>query len=221
MTFENWVKTYIGKGVDFDGACGVQCVDVAKNFAYNVLGLKFGAWGNAHSYYDDFNNYSTLTNNFTRIANTPSFVPKRGDIVVWSSKMSSGGWGHIAVATGEGDTSYFFSYDQNWTGNHDKMAKIKHNYNFVLGVLRAKDQSKICGVSGISVAKETAKYKVIKTTHFRHEPDFSSKSVNVLKKGRKINVVRGYTVDSEGAIWCKVILNKKTYYVPHAHIQKI
>lgn len=222
INYEQFIKKHIGKGVDYDGACGVQCVDLAKCYLNEVFGIKAGAWGDAHSYYDEWTKYSdALQKNFIRIANTPAFVPQKGDIAVWKPSLSSGGWGHIAICTGEGDTSYFYSYDQNWTGRHDVCTKIKHNYNHFYGVLRPKDQSKISGVSGISVTKETAKYRVIKTTHFRHEPKFSSKSVNVLKNGRKINVVRGYTVDSEGAIWCKVILNKKTYYVPHAHIQKI
>ena len=80
-------------------------------------------------------------NNFTKIVNTPSFVPKKGDIVVWNGNIGSGGYGHIAIATGEGDTSHFYTYDQNWHGK--PMKKVKHSYSCVYGVLRPKDQSKI------------------------------------------------------------------------------
>lgn len=93
----------------------------------------------------NFNNISALTKNFTRIANTPDFVPQKGDIVVWAPSLN-GGWGHIAIATGEGNTTYFYSYDQNWTGNHDACKMVKHNYNHVYGVLRPKDQTKVTGV---------------------------------------------------------------------------
>ena len=30
MKFNEWVKTYNGKKTDFDGAYGVQCVDLAN-----------------------------------------------------------------------------------------------------------------------------------------------------------------------------------------------
>jgi hypothetical protein len=112
-----------------------------------VFGIKPGAWGDAHAYYDNFSSIPTLKENFTRIANTPDFVPKKGDIAVWKSSLSSGGWGHIAICTGEGDTTHFYSYDQNWTGKHDPCTKIKHNYTAFAGVLRPKDQSRITPAS--------------------------------------------------------------------------
>lgn len=115
-----------------------------KLYLDKVFGIKAGSWGNAHAYYDNYNNNSELKNNFERISNTPSFVPQKGDIVVWSVKQHNGK-GHIAIATGEGTTSYFYSYDQNWS--KEAMTKVKHTYTNVSGVLRAKDQSKITGVT--------------------------------------------------------------------------
>jgi hypothetical protein len=138
MTYKEFITKYNGKGIDYDGVAGVQCVDLAKQYLHDVFGISPGAWGDAHAYYDNFNNIPALKNNFTRIANTADFVPEQGDIVVWSSALSSGGWGHIAIATGEGDATYFYSYDQNWTGKHDVCTKVRHTYKCVLGVLRAK-----------------------------------------------------------------------------------
>ena len=143
MTFAEFKKKHVGKAMDFDGVAGAQCVDLVKYYLKEVFDITAGAWGDAHCYYDNYNNLSLLKQHFTRIANTPSFVPKKGDIVVWSPKLSGGGWGHIAIATGEGNTNYFYSYDQNWTGNHDACKMIKHNYNYVYGVLRPKNQSKL------------------------------------------------------------------------------
>ena len=226
-TYYEFIKSHVGKGVDYDGCAGVQCVDLAKCYLREVFGIYPGAWGDAHSYYDEWLSYTTeLQKNFDRIPNTPSFVPKKGDIVVWSGKMSAGGWGHIAIATGEGNTKYFYTYDQNWTGRHDPCTKIQHNYNYVLGVLRAKDQTKILGKTVVATPEKKqqskyAKYKITTTTHFRHKPSFKDKSVGVLKLGRKVNIVRGFSCEAEGCIWSKVVLNKKEYYVPHKHVQKI
>lgn len=62
--------------------------------------------------------------------------------MVWGGSLN-GGIGHVAIATGEGNTKYFYSYDQNWTGRNDPCTRVYHNYNHVLGVLRPKNQSVI------------------------------------------------------------------------------
>lgn len=139
-TYSKFVSTYRGKGIDYDGAYSVQCVDLIKFYLDRLWGIKPGTWGHAFAYYDGFYNHKELIDNFDRIANTSTFVPKRGDIVVWK-KALNGAYGHIAIATGEGDTDFFYSWDQNWTGNNDPMAKILHRYDYVAGVLRPKDQS--------------------------------------------------------------------------------
>ena len=141
MTYDQFVNAYLGKSTDWDGVSGTQCVDLIKAYLNEVFGIKAGSWGNAKYYWINFNLRTPLKNNFTKIANTPSFVPKKGDIVVWNGGIGSGGYGHVAIATGEGDTKYFYTYDQNWNGK--PMKKVKHSYNCVYGVLRPKDQSRI------------------------------------------------------------------------------
>lgn len=94
-----------------------------------------------------------MTNNFTRISgNNASFVPKKGDIVVWGANVSSNhNCGHIAIGIGGGTHNSFSTYDQNW--NQKAMAKTTHSHTHsngcpLLGVLRPKDQSKITGSTG-------------------------------------------------------------------------
>ena len=140
MTYNEFVSAYNGKATDYDGAYGAQCVDLIKAYLNKVFGIKPGSWGNAKYYWLNFEKHSELTKNFTKIPNTPSFVPKKGDIMVWNGNVG-GGCGHVAICTGEGNTSEFYSYDQNWSGK--KMHKVKHDYDDVYGVLRPKDQSKI------------------------------------------------------------------------------
>mgnify|MGYP004519619859 CR=1 FL=1 len=152
MNYQEFINEYNGKSIDYDGVAGVQCVDLAKMYLDKVFGIKAGAWGNAHAYYDNYNNIAELKNNFDRIANTPNFIPQKGDICVWS--VSLNGYGHISIATGEGDTNTFYTYDQNWNGK--QMKKVAHNYRCFLGVLRAKDQSKITGIT----PKPSIQYKV-------------------------------------------------------------
>lgn len=141
MNYNEFINTYLGKSFDYDGAAGVQCVDLAKMYLDKVFGIKAGAWGNAKDYYENFNNLP-LKNTFNKIANTPSFIPQKGDIVVWGTGLGNS-YGHIAVATGEGDTHQFYSHDLNWGSK--VVHKVLHNYKGFLGVLRPNDQSKIVG----------------------------------------------------------------------------
>lgn len=162
MTYQEFINKRNGKGTDWDGVYGVQCVDFIKAYLEEVFNITPGAWGNAHAYYDDFYSIPNLYNNFNRITNTAAFIPQKGDIAVWRK-----GWGfpygHIAICNGEGTTSWFKSYDQNWTGHNDKCALITHNYNMFAGVLRPKNQGVITGVSGSgsAVSNQTnTSYKV-------------------------------------------------------------
>lgn len=149
MKMDDWVKTYLGKGIDYDNTYGVQCVDLVKLFVDKVLDIKPQSIGNAIEYYNKRNTSKYLTDNFTWIDNTPTFIPQKGDIAVFTSKS---GVGHVSICTGEGTTSYFYSYDQNYpTGKHEPMTEIKHIYASFLGVLRPVNQSNIVTVPEIKI----------------------------------------------------------------------
>lgn len=155
MTFDKWVNDNLGRGIDYDGAYGVQCVDLAKHYIRNVLGIAPQSIGNAIEYYNKRRTSSYLIKNFDWIDNTPSFIPKKGDLCVFTSKSGNG---HISVATGEGTTSYFYSYDQNFPkAKHEPMTRIKHTYNSFLGVLRPKNRVNIDRVS----ASKTSYYRSV------------------------------------------------------------
>lgn len=147
MNYTEFVAAYNGKATDYDGAYGAQCVDLIKVYLDKVFGIKPGSWGNAKYYWIDYAKHTQLVNAFNRISNTPSFVPQKGDIMVWNGNKG-GGAGHLGICTGEGNTSYFYSYDQNWSGK--EMQREKHDYEDVYGVLRPKDQSKITGSTASS-----------------------------------------------------------------------
>lgn len=132
MTLDAFIKKYLGKAVDYDGAAGKQCVDLIKLYLKHCFGILAGAWGNAHAYYDYFNIRPELKANFVRIKNSKKFVPMKGDICTWSKKMNK--YGHIAIATGKGDTDSFESLDMNW--GKEAARYVTHDYNYFLGVLR-------------------------------------------------------------------------------------
>jgi hypothetical protein len=131
MTAEKWINAVVGKYVDYDGVYGAQCVDLIKKYFVEVIGIP-AIRNNAKDYWT---NYPTA--HFTRITNTPSFLPKRGDIMIWGTAV--GQYGHIAIID-TANLNTFVSLDQNWPfSNGTTPAKrITHNYNGVLGVLRPK-----------------------------------------------------------------------------------
>lgn len=144
-----------GKSVDRDGAFGAQCVDFAAQYTAELFGVGYlptPVTGGARDIYERF----SLGQYFDKIPNTPDFVPHKGDVVVWTA-FSNNQFGHIAIATGEGDTTWFNSYDQNW--NAQRVEKVRHNYNSVLGVLRPKglvEQTNQGDVMDLDAAKKVA-----------------------------------------------------------------
>ena len=134
MSLDEFVKNYLGKATDYDKGMGVQCVDLIKLYLDKVFSIKIGAIGNAEAYFRRYDEIPVLKENFDKIQNTKSFVPKKGDICVFGTKLSK--YGHICIATGEGDTSYFNSWDQNWGSKEMKV--VRHNYTGFEGVLRYK-----------------------------------------------------------------------------------
>lgn len=139
--FDKYFAERIGVGIDYDGN-GVYCFDLANDYSINLIGGK-QFWGDgAYEIYTNFDNQPGKEL-YERIPNTPEFVPIKGDIMVWGQGI--GQWGHVAICTGAGDTTWFESYEQNWGGKNEPVELIKHNYNHVLGVLRPKDQTKILG----------------------------------------------------------------------------
>lgn len=194
MNYSEFISEYNGKSFDYDGVSGVQCVDLIKMYLDKVFGIKAGAWGNAKDYYENFNNLP-LKNNFERIANTPSFVPKKGDIAVWGAGLGNT-YGHIAIATGEGNTSNFNSYDLNWNGK--TVHKVNHTYKGFLGVLRPKDQSKIGGSSSTGELKTLAR-----NTNLRSAPTTSASKVLYLKN-TTLYVLEPSCAQADGYTWDKV-----------------
>ena len=143
LSYEQFVKKYLGKPVDYDGVAGVQCVDLADAYLYECYGIT-GVWVNgARDLYNNFNSWPQLTAQFTQVKNTRELVIRKGDIVVWGG----GTWGHVAIGTGEGNIDWFMSLEENTRGNHEPTHYEKHYFNGrggadacnpVLGVLRPK-----------------------------------------------------------------------------------
>jgi len=113
MTHDQFTAKYNGKGIDFDGAYGNQCMDLYHQYVKEVLpgyphpsakgaGYLIGALPSTH---------------YDWISNTITAVPQKGDILLWGLK-AGGGYGHVAIYI-SGNVWSFTSFDQNWpTGSY-------------------------------------------------------------------------------------------------------
>lgn len=135
MTFNEFVTKYEGKTVGYpDGSFVGECLSLVKVYMKETLGFNPPPSGSnsAYGYWSNFP--KPLGDYYTKIENTPTGIPKRGDIVIWKPTASNS-YGHIAIFD-NGDANTFRSFDQNWSG---KQAHIQeHNYNNVAGWLRPK-----------------------------------------------------------------------------------
>ena len=137
MTYAEFVRQWNGKGIDFDGVYGNQCVDLAKQYLKDCFGIQAGAWGNACAYWTNTN--PAILARFDKVANGATNIPKQGDIVVYRCDTpGSGGAGHIEIFDRKSGAGRFVAFSQNWGGQYAHMVEHADNYKYVLGWLTPK-----------------------------------------------------------------------------------
>lgn len=134
MTFDEFIAKWSGKPVDFDGVYPNQCMDLMHQYVYEVLGIsdkKVLAAPLAYQAYT--NNWSGY---FTKIDNTPTGIPQKGDILFFGTKIGTAG--HVCIVR-DASLNSFNSFDANWPVG--SLPHIQtHMYTGVLGWLRPKAQ---------------------------------------------------------------------------------
>ena len=215
MKFSTWVKKFLSKKTDYDGVYGVQCVDLIDCYIHECLGLDKGFWGNAKYWWLNRKSSAWLKKNFVFI--TPTYKNgelKKGDIGI----RTSGTYGHIFVIaepTKNGKVKY---YDQNATGNGDKMTLREKTYNSstVNGILRPKNQTNL---------KEVKVYKTVKANGglFAYSSLNSSAAYTIIPNGTKVEVVSASagtkTIKSKKYTMSKIKYNGATYYVAKTYLK--
>lgn len=168
----SYMNKLVGKGWDFDGSFGWQCFDLV-NFYWNYLtgGQLYGLYAKDIPFKNNFNGLATV------YENTPSFLPQKGDIVVWNGNWGEG-CGHVAIVH-SANINTFVSLDQNWWGggrNKTEVAQyITHTYDFPMYFIRPHFKTKTTVKSKVaSVAKPkttvTKKKFVLVAGHGYNDP---------------------------------------------------
>ena len=131
ISFDDFIDKYNSKFVEYHsygtGALN-QCIDLVNQYFVEVLGVPAIIGTNAVDVPS-----KVSPDDFTYIKNTPTGIPLKGDIIVWS-----GLWGHIAIFY-EGDVNSFTSFDQNFpTGSPCHLQG--HSYEKVIGWLHPRKE---------------------------------------------------------------------------------
>jgi len=131
ITLDTFVNTWNGKQLEVAGSANAkfQCVDLANGYLRDVLGFPIIE----HTDAKDFP--SKAGNNFDIIPNTPTAIPQKGDLMIWSSAVGEG-HGHISIFL-DGDVNSFKSFDQNWVTKERCSIQI-HKYSNVICFMRPK-----------------------------------------------------------------------------------
>lgn len=134
MTIQQFFDSFNGLWIESTGISDSgsrdQCVDLWRVYNLRVIGGP-NVTGNAVDYWTNF-----PTDFYDKIPNTPTGVPKLGDVIIWGTNY--GPYGHIAVCTDIADTKTFTSFDQNDPAKSPCHYQ-PHTYTGVLGWLRPKN----------------------------------------------------------------------------------
>lgn len=235
LTAKQFYNKYIGRGIDYDHAYGVQCVDGFK-IACQELGIPVKAtpnnWADGYWLYRNSLGYNKY---FDYVTDPKDF--KNGDWVIWGRSTIKGGSqshknSHIAMYWNG------LSFGQNQGGNRAFNLKAT-NFKDALGALRpkvwAKDStdptpSVVKRVNATSAAKSfdhklTGTYSVIPAVglYMRYGAGTNQRIMVLLPVNTKVNCY-GYYTNASGVKWLYVQVKYKnvlyTGFVSSQYVRK-
>ena len=113
MTLTSFINKYLGQKVDykdkdFKGDGSFQCVDLARQYFHDVLGVEqfpaLGADGGAKDIFDKCTNVNKTVD--SALADY-----SRGDVLIWNSSKTNK-YGHVAILVAIYNTKYFIVLEQ-------------------------------------------------------------------------------------------------------------
>mgnify|MGYP002624267671 CR=1 FL=1 len=142
MTLIEFINKYINTKVDFDGVYGAQCVDLARQYWKEGLGIPehTGAClttGGAKDLYLDYDKMPLEKKYFKKIPASKKILI--GDTAIWNSTETNK-YGHVAIVLGELSDSLIV-FEQDGFKQDGAKLNIRSKKN-MLGVLRFKNVDK-------------------------------------------------------------------------------
>lgn len=105
MTLTQFIRTYLGQKVDFDGQFGAQCVDLYRRYCADVLGVPQSP--PVEGAKDIISNPGAL-----KVTTENALADyTRGDVLVWGATKTNR-YGHVAILVSVYNTKYFVVLEQ-------------------------------------------------------------------------------------------------------------
>ena len=131
MDLKQFIETNLKVKVDFDKMYGAQCVDLYRQYCQDVLGMppSEGVEGAKHLW-EWYDRTQIQKRYLQKIQNTPIFVPRQGDIVIYGD----GKYGHVAIVL-FANANWMMVFEQDGYAQDGAKSAVR-NYDGVLGFLR-------------------------------------------------------------------------------------
>ncbi|QSN68387.1 N-acetylmuramoyl-L-alanine amidase [Mammaliicoccus sciuri] len=193
-----YANSQIGRWIDFDGWYAYQCFDSANDYWYYLFGHGLEG-GSAVDIPTNTKNKEYFKTEAKVYHNTPSFLAKGGDVVVFPDTFGEG-HGHVAVVL-SATLNTITVVEQNWDGNGwdgvkaqggtgtEPATKRTHYYDPNMIFIRPKFAKSKITAKVTKTVKETAK-----------------KVTNVTKSSNKMRILlvaghgKGYMSNDSGAV---------------------
>lgn len=192
--FNQFLEKWLGKPCEVvDPIAEDQCVDLVVAWC-DFLGIprvfpfKYA--------YQIFTSYSlTQSQYFDRFYNTPDFLPRKGDIVVWSWYYNNAS-GHTGIATGRGKaegkkSDWFSCFVQNDPVGEKCQVIENYGFDYILGALRPKNYQPVATPNAdqyVKAAKEAMQSALNNTNTGSQigDPDFKTKMAVVKQQAQEV-----------------------------------
>jgi len=141
MTLSDFVTTYTGKPVDFDGFSSFQCVDLTKAYLFRLFGIPNASRGYAVDWW-----HKTGADILTKFDRLKMQTPAPGDIVVLNGLVADKA-GHIVIALSSPHNGLFSAFEQNGSSGNgrglagDAPRTRQIPVTRILGILRPRTTS--------------------------------------------------------------------------------
>ena len=135
MTFEEFLTKYCGKKVDFDKVFGAQCVDLFRQYCFDVLKIPHtGGVDGAKELYENYQSMPLEKKYFVQLSKKA--VPEYGYTAVWGASPTNK-YGHVALVIARLDSSTLLVFEQNGF-TQDGAKIVRRDTKNLLGYLKFK-----------------------------------------------------------------------------------
>lgn len=132
MLLSEFITKYRGQKVDFDNACGAQCVDLYRQYCHDVLQIPrtepLGEKGGAKNLWLNYDNMPLMQKYLVKVDGP--FRP--GDILVWDGGL----YGHVAILLAMLGTNFIVFEQDGYKQDGAKISLLKPSG--LLGALRKR-----------------------------------------------------------------------------------